>query len=101
MSAAPGWYDDGSGRQRWWDGQQWTEHYAPPPPPRSAPTAPAATYAANVRYETKTIQYIPGRRIGLGGQAVMDKHLRDGREIVTEKHRFGAATTATLRRPKP
>lgn len=19
----PGWYDDGSGRQRWWDGQQW------------------------------------------------------------------------------
>jgi hypothetical protein len=27
MSAAPGWYDDGSGRQRWWDGTQWTEHY--------------------------------------------------------------------------
>jgi len=20
----PGWYDDGSGRQRWWDGGQWT-----------------------------------------------------------------------------
>lgn len=28
-SQAPeGWYDDGSGRQRWWDGSQWT-HYAP------------------------------------------------------------------------
>ena len=30
MSTTPaGWYDDGSGRQRWWDGQQWTEHFAP------------------------------------------------------------------------
>lgn len=29
MSVPAGWYDDGSGRQRWWDGEQWTEHYAP------------------------------------------------------------------------
>ncbi|WP_234996522.1 DUF2510 domain-containing protein [Demequina sp. NBRC 110054] len=29
MGATPaGWYDDGSGRQRYWDGQAWTEHYA-------------------------------------------------------------------------
>ena len=27
MDAQPGWYDAGvSGRQRWWDGQRWTEH---------------------------------------------------------------------------
>lgn len=27
-SAAPaGWYEDGSGRQRWWDGRQWTEQF--------------------------------------------------------------------------
>lgn len=26
--AAPGWYDDGAGRQRWWDGNAWTHHYA-------------------------------------------------------------------------
>ncbi len=25
MSAPAGWYDDGSGRHRWWDGQKWTE----------------------------------------------------------------------------
>lgn len=25
----PGWYDDGQGRQRYWDGAQWTEHVAP------------------------------------------------------------------------
>ncbi|QIM16879.1 DUF2510 domain-containing protein [Leucobacter insecticola] len=29
-SAVPaGWYPDDAGGQRWWDGQQWTEHYAP------------------------------------------------------------------------
>ena len=22
-----GWYDDGTGKQRWWDGTRWTEHY--------------------------------------------------------------------------
>lgn len=28
MSAVAGWYDDGSGRHRWWDGQQWTDQFA-------------------------------------------------------------------------
>lgn len=28
MSTAPGWYDDGSGRQRYWDGEEWTAHFA-------------------------------------------------------------------------
>src|SRR5690606_10346314 len=28
MSTPAGWYDDGSGRQRWWDGTQWTDHFA-------------------------------------------------------------------------
>lgn len=29
--APPGWYDDatGSGTQRWWDGQRWTDHLGP------------------------------------------------------------------------
>lgn len=26
MAIPAGWYDDGSGRQRWWDGTAWTEH---------------------------------------------------------------------------
>ncbi|WP_242492417.1 DUF2510 domain-containing protein [Agromyces binzhouensis] len=30
-SAPPGWYDDGRGQQRYWDGTQWTEHTAPLP----------------------------------------------------------------------
>ncbi|WP_232549584.1 SHOCT domain-containing protein [Propioniciclava soli] len=28
MGAVAGWYDDGSGRPRWWDGEQWTDRYA-------------------------------------------------------------------------
>ena len=39
-----GWYDDGSGRQRYWDGRVWTEHYADQQPPASAASvAPGAT----------------------------------------------------------
>ncbi|MGR0319487.1 DUF2510 domain-containing protein [Agromyces sp. ZXT2-3] len=30
-SAPAGWYDDGRGQQRYWDGSQWTEHTAPLP----------------------------------------------------------------------
>lgn len=28
--AAAGWYDDGSGAQRWWDGQKWTDEWQKP-----------------------------------------------------------------------
>lgn len=37
----PGWYDDGHGALRWWDGTQWTEHVAQP----DAETSPAPTEA--------------------------------------------------------
>ncbi|MEV8252026.1 DUF2510 domain-containing protein [Microbacterium sp. NPDC076768] len=48
MTTPAGWYDDGSGRQRWWDGQQWTEHFAPASATPAAPaeqeySAPAVT----------------------------------------------------------
>lgn len=26
QSSPPGWYDDGSGQQRWWDGMQWGQY---------------------------------------------------------------------------
>lgn len=32
LKIAAGWYDDGSGRQRWWDGLRWTEHCLPERP---------------------------------------------------------------------
>ncbi|GAA1470520.1 DUF2510 domain-containing protein [Microbacterium thalassium] len=39
--APPGWYDAGAGRQRWWDGQKWTDHFQADP--HHAP-APAGWY---------------------------------------------------------
>ena len=37
----PGWYDDGRGALRWWDGAQWTEHVQTPDPEPDATAAPA------------------------------------------------------------
>ncbi|MGW9269428.1 MULTISPECIES: DUF2510 domain-containing protein [Microbacterium] len=42
MTTPAGWYDDGSGRLRWWDGQQWTEHFAPETPAVPAQESPAS-----------------------------------------------------------
>ncbi|NLA36188.1 MAG: DUF4870 domain-containing protein [Actinobacteria bacterium] len=32
MSTPPGWYPDGSGNQRYWDGVKWTDQIVPGPP---------------------------------------------------------------------
>ena len=42
-----GWYDDGSGSQRWWDGTQWSNHYAP--------DAPAKTVAEPARQGSRVL----------------------------------------------
>lgn len=49
----PGWYDDGHGALRWWDGTQWTEHVAQP----DAETSPAPSEAE-----------IVAARLGFDGQ---------------------------------
>ena len=41
MTMAPGWYDDGRGEMRWWDGAQWTEHVATPDPDSAEGVEPA------------------------------------------------------------
>ncbi|WP_344377683.1 DUF2510 domain-containing protein [Agromyces tropicus] len=46
-SAPPGWYDDGRGQQRYWDGQQWTEH--------TAPLEPATPDGATRPYDTAAL----------------------------------------------
>jgi hypothetical protein len=44
MTVPAGWYDDGSGRQRWWDGTQWTEHFAPVESAAQVPDAGDAAF---------------------------------------------------------
>lgn len=98
MSTPAGWYDDGSGQQRWWDGTRWTDNVASPTPSPAAedahpagftppfvlPTyaAPAAMAAPDTAYGNHPfmppaeVSVAPTRRpsvlglIGLGGSAV-------------------------------
>lgn len=65
MTTPAGWYPDptDSTRNRWWDGTQWTENYAPAAP-QAAPTAPAAPsaapgYAAAPQYPASAYQTYP------------------------------------------
>lgn len=50
-----GWYDDGRGALRYWDGTQWTEHTAPLAP--AADQAATAAYPATPADQTATAPY--------------------------------------------
>lgn len=51
-STPPGWYDDGHGALRWWDGSRWTEHthapVEPEPEAESQPEEPPAVTEASL-----------------------------------------------------
>jgi len=57
-STPPGWYDDHTGRLRWWDGQQWgvaaDEVPAPAPGPTAA-TPPVAATATGTGMDSKSM----------------------------------------------
>ncbi|MBF4618844.1 DUF2510 domain-containing protein [Clavibacter sp. VKM Ac-2873] len=59
-----GWYDDGSGTMRWWDGTQWTDTVQPPPPPgygpavATTPAGPAAASASGAAARTRGKEYV-------------------------------------------
>lgn len=42
----PGWYDDGTGKQRWWDGSRWTEQFVDLRDPRTELRTDAGPAAA-------------------------------------------------------
>lgn len=55
----PGWYDDGHGALRWWDGAQWTEHVAAPDPEsadgEAAPTEAEIVAASEAEAESQRV----------------------------------------------
>lgn len=53
MSTPAGWYDDGQGRQRWWDGTRWTDEY------RSAMQVDVAAGAGPDAYPVSAPQFSP------------------------------------------
>ena len=57
-NAQAGWYDDGSGTKRWWDGARWTDDVQAPPdaaggPPGSSPLAPGRRWSGPARWRTE------------------------------------------------
>ncbi|MGG5261133.1 DUF2510 domain-containing protein [Phycicoccus avicenniae] len=70
MSAPPGWHPQPDGRERWWDGQQWTEHFRDPvatpvaPAPYGDPNAQAGT-----GYGTPGAGFPPPQKQGMSGGA--------------------------------
>lgn len=68
MSNIPaGWYDDGQGGQRWWDGTQWTEHTQPGPSAPAAPESPARPAAPQAPGADLPTQIAPNRAADFGG----------------------------------
>lgn len=60
MSATPaGWYPDGRGATRWWDGERWTEHVQPQTPPASGPSASNTDQATNATGSAVTSAQTP------------------------------------------
>lgn len=53
MSIPAGWYDDGQGRQRWWDGTQWTDSYQAATQPSVPTPTSAAPYPAAAAFSTQ------------------------------------------------
>ena len=76
MSTPAGWYPQGDGRQRYWDGSQWTEHFAPgaaaetaeavvAQPAGSGPSPVAVDQPAGRPWCKKTRFLIPGGVVAL------------------------------------
>lgn len=60
MSATPaGWYPDGRGATRWWDGERWTEHVQPQAPPASGQSASNTDPATNAAGSAATSAQTP------------------------------------------
>lgn len=83
QTAAPGWYPDASGGQRWWDGRGWTDHTAAAPASASAAPLERPALPEGARIDTgwvwvvallNLVQTIPLFFFDMGGyvRAIVD-----------------------------
>ncbi|MCD1570456.1 G5 domain-containing protein [Agromyces mediolanus] len=61
-----GWYDDGTGGMRWWDGTRWAEARSTGPGPGPAPSGAATARAAGPSRRTKIVLLVIAAVVGLG-----------------------------------
>lgn len=54
-----GWYDDGTGRQRWWDGSQWTDQYQEDA--QAAAEMPVLTFISQIEGTDSVVTVFPDR----------------------------------------
>lgn len=109
--AAPGWYPTPDGQQRYWDGQQWTQHVAPlatPPHPHAAAQQPfrgAAQVDTRPWYAKKRF-IIPAAGfgflflIGILGSLVPDLPAEQGQRV-SSPPRTQATAPASTASPTP
>lgn len=74
MNVDPGWYPDGSGQLRYWDGQAWTEHTHPLPPPVAVAPGAAPTEVMPIAVEpslnaTQPLPVMSGAPMGASAPA--------------------------------
>lgn len=74
VAPPPGFYDDGSGRQRWWDGDQWTEHRQGAPAPVESQEDESISGSAIVGYVLAFVMPFIGFLVGLALIARKDRH---------------------------
>jgi len=101
-----GFYDDGAGRQRWWDGEAWTERYSEVPvvetqlPPGTLWTAigkPLTGIGAGRYTLTKDLLYFEKGALSLKAQqiATYEIHDVDAAQSMTQKARGVGTITLT------
>lgn len=66
MSTPAGWYDDGSGAQRYWDGDAWTGHVAHPVHAAPGFAAPPNPYVGAPQYPGSPVPVGPPRKSQVG-----------------------------------
>ncbi|WP_375003722.1 DUF4177 domain-containing protein [Aeromicrobium sp. CTD01-1L150] len=73
-SATPGWYPDGQGNHRWWDGSQWTKH--------ASPAAPGADPNRTANYEYKVVEvrdsFFRGKQSSSVLEGLLNQHASQG-----------------------